>query len=212
MVTDSPRPNTASGNAEFYAVLYRARRIGPCAGWTSLRYLPDNDGSAAGSGLDVFSREPAFGCFEVRRPGGATGFDFMLAAYHARWAAGDREEIQDEVEHVTDVFRAAGLARPGEDDRLLVGDFNLSTADLEVALGPQVRTLGAGTTLNSLGERTANLYDHLLLFDRAATSEMVGSPEVLDVREVAPSPRAFFGTVSDHLPVRALFRAGPDDD
>jgi hypothetical protein len=212
LVTSAPRPNTTSGNAEFYAVVYRAQRIDPCDGWTSLRYLPDNDGGAAGSGPDVFSREPAYGCFEVRAPQGAAGFDFMLAAYHARWADGDREEIQDEVEHVTDVFDAMGQALPAERDRILVGDFKLGTTDLEVALGPQVRTLGEGTTLNSLGARTANLYDHLLLFDRSATREMVGSPEVLDVREVAATPRAYFRTVSDHLPVRALFRAEGDDD
>jgi hypothetical protein len=212
LVTSSPRPNTTSGNAEFYAVFYRSDRIDPCAGWNSLRYLPDNDGSVSSAGLDVFSREPAFGCFEARRTDGATGLDFMLGVYHARWADGDTAEIQDEVEHVTDVFQAMGQARPNERDRILVGDFNLGATDLEVAHGPQVRTLGTGTTLNSLGERTANLYDHLLLFDRAATTEMVGSPEVLDVREVAPSPRAFFRTVSDHLPIRAMFRTEADDD
>jgi len=212
VITASPRPNTTSGNAEFYAVVYRTQRIEPCSGWSSLRYLADNDGSGAGSGPDVFDREPAFGCFEALSPQGATGFDFMLGAYHARWADGDREAIQDEVEHVTEVFGAMGEARPHERDRILVGDFNLSTPDLEVALGPQVRTLGTGSTLNSLGERTANLYDHVLLFDRAATSEMVGSPEVLDVREVAPTPREYFRAVSDHLPVRALFRADGDDD
>ena len=212
MVTGAPRPNTTSGNAEFYAVVYRAQMIDPCAGWTSLRYLTDNDGGAASSGPDVFSREPAYGCFEVRLPQGAEGFDFMLAAYHARWDDGDREDIQDEVEHVTEVFGAMGQDLPAERDRILVGDFNLGATDLEVALGPQVRTLGAGSTLNSLGERTANLYDHLLLFDRSATREMLGSPEVLDVREVAATPREFFRTVSDHLPVRALFRAEGDDD
>lgn len=212
VITASPRPNTTSGNAEFYAVVYRTQRVAPCAGWASLRYLPDNDGSDTGSGPDVFDREPAFGCFEARSPQGAAGFDFMLAAYHAKWADGDGEEIQSEVEHATEVFGAMGEARPGERDRILVGDFNLSTPDLEVALGPQVTTLGTGSTLNSLGERTANLYDHLLLFDRAATSEMVGSPEVLDVREVAPTSRDYFRAVSDHLPVRALFRAAGDDD
>ena len=105
-----------------------------------------------------------------------------------------------------------GQVRPGENDRILVGDFNLTTPDLEAALGPQVETLGSGSTLNTLGERTANLYDHLLLFDRTATQELVGSPEIMDVREVAASPKAFYKTVSDHLPLRAKFKAGSDDD
>ena len=212
MVTSSPRPNTASGNAEFYAIVYRTQRIDPCADWTELRYLSDNDGGEDGTGPDTFSREPAFGCFEAQRPQDAPGFDFMLGVYHARWAEGDREEIQGEVAHVTEVFDAMGEERPAERDRILVGDFNLGTTDLEVALGPQVKTLGEGSTLNSVGERTANLYDHLLVFDRSATTEMIGSPEVLDVRAAAATPREFFRTVSDHLPVRALFRAEGDDD
>lgn len=32
MVTAAPRPNTTSGSAEFYAVLYRTSRAAPCAG------------------------------------------------------------------------------------------------------------------------------------------------------------------------------------
>jgi len=133
MVTATPRPNTTSGNAEFYAVLYRTQRIEPCGGRTSLRYLQDNDGSGSSTDPDIFSREPAFGCFAARLANGSTGFDFMIAAYHATWADGDTQEIQAEVRHVTEVFAAMGQARPGENDRILVGDFNLSTADLEVA-------------------------------------------------------------------------------
>ncbi len=212
VISAIPRPNTSSGNSEFYAILYRPNLVKTCDGWTELRYLTDNDGGPSGTGPDIFSREPAFGCFAVKLANGATGFDFTLAAYHARWADGDAAEIQDEVRHVTEVFTAMGRARPGENDRILVGDFNLTTPDLEATLGPQVETLGSGSTLNTLGERTANLYDHLLLFDRAATQEMVGSPEITDVREVAASPKVFYTTVSDHLPLRAQFRSGPDDD
>ena len=212
MVTAKPRPNTKAGNAEFYAVMYRTQRIQPCTGWAALQYVVDNDGSDSGSGPDLFSREPAFGCFAVRLANGATGFDFMLAAYHARWEEGNTTAIKNEVRHVPQVFQAMRQARPGEDDLIIVGDFNLVKANMEEVLGSPVLTVGTGSTLNIKGERTANLYDHLLILNQSATKELMDSPEILDVRDVATSPATFYKTVSDHLPIRARFRAGPDDD
>jgi hypothetical protein len=95
MVTSRPRPNTSSGNSEFYAVVYRTERISPCAGWTALQYVADHDGGPAGSGTDIFAREPAFGCFAARLANGTTGFDFMLAAFHARWEGGNTTAIKN---------------------------------------------------------------------------------------------------------------------
>lgn len=93
-----------------------------------------------------------------------------------------------------------------------MGDFNLIKANIEDALGAPVLTVGSGSTLNTSGARTTNLYDHVLIFSQAATQELIGSPEVLDVRDVATSPAVFYQAVSDHLPIRAQFRSGPDDD
>jgi len=212
MVTTSPRPNTSAGDAEFYAIVYRDQSVQPCTGWTGLRYLDDNDGSSTGTGPDVFSREPAFGCFAARLASGSTGFDFMLAAYHARWAGGNTQEIGEEVRHVTRAFQAMAQARPGENDRIIVGDFNLVTSRLEQVLGLQIPVLGTASTLNSSGNLSSNLYDHILIHDTTATRELVDIPEILDVRDVAADPRTFYRTVSDHLPIRARFRSDVDDD
>jgi hypothetical protein len=57
---------------------------------------------------NLFSREPAFGCFV------AGNFDFMLAPYHATWSEGDIDDISDEVEHVAEVFTAMAAAQSGE--------------------------------------------------------------------------------------------------
>lgn len=122
VVTTTPRPNTGSSNSEFYAIFYRAARIKPCDGWTGLQYMADNDGGPSGTGEDLFSREPAFGCFAVRLGDGTTGFDFMLAAYHAQFTGG-KAKIKDEVKHVTAVFQAIGQARSGENDRIFAIDF-----------------------------------------------------------------------------------------
>ncbi|TVO69705.1 hypothetical protein [Sedimenticola selenatireducens] len=210
IVTDKPRPDTSSGSAEYYAILYRPSIIQPCQGWSGLRYHQDNSGGPNGVGEDRFSREPAYGCF---RTVGSTGrFDFMLAAYHARWAEGDIEDIQMEVKHLNEVFSEMRSANPTEKDLLIAGDFNLVPLDLDDAINIEVPTLGSGSTLNGQGERTGNLYDHLVVFDAAETKELIGSAEVIDVRNVATNPRKFFQTVSDHLPIMAKFRVGTDDD
>ncbi|MGE0465341.1 MAG: SH3 domain-containing protein [Steroidobacteraceae bacterium] len=204
IVTNQPRPNTSSGSAEFYAILFRPQRVQLCDGWTDLRYAPD-DG-------DVFSREPAFACFVTFTADGSSGFDFLLAAYHARWADGDTVEIQDEVRNLDDVFAAMGATRPGERDLLIAGDFNLVPVDLQETVSRPISTVGTGSTLNSTGAVTSNVYDHLLVFDVTATHEQLEPARVLDVRHVAATNRTFFQTVSDHLPIVARFRIIPDDD
>ena len=207
LVTETPRPDTTSGSAEFYAVVYRTNRASPCAGWTALVYHEDNDGSASGAGINAFSREPAFGCFI------AGTFDFMLAPYHATWSEGDIDDISGEVAGLDAVFSAMAAALPGETDLMILGDFNLVPSDLEDAIGREIATVGTGSTLNGSGERTQNLYDHLLVNDGDATSEQIGSAEVIDVRSEAATNKVFFDTVSDHLPIVARFNtAGSDDD
>jgi len=207
LVTSTPRPNTGSGNAEFYAVLYRTSRARLCPGWTALVYFEDNDGGATGAGPDLFAREPAFACLQ------AGNFDFLVAPYHATWSDGDIDVISDEVEELDAVFDAMAASRPGERDLLILGDFNLVPSDLAEAIGREIPTVGTGSTLNGSGERTQNLYDHLIVADRNATTEIIGTAEVIDVRAEAATHKVFFDTVSDHLPIVARFDANaPDDD
>jgi hypothetical protein len=213
IVTDSPRPKTTSGSAEFYAILYRVALVRPCFGWNQLIYHTDNDGSGTGTTLDHFSREPAYGCFEAPLNDTAIGVDFLLAGYHARCADGNKAEIKAEVDHIDDVFAAMAAARQGEGDIIIAGDYNLVPTDLRTVVAVEVTTQGTGSTLNSSGKRTSNLYDHLLVHDRQKTSEMIGDPEVVDVRSAAADDKSFYDTVSDHLPVLVRVRAsGPDDD
>jgi hypothetical protein len=213
LVTGQPRPNTTSGNSEFYAVYFRPGLVSLCPGWSGLRYHVDHDGSASGSGSDTFDREPAFACFQTAAADGTVTFDFVLAAYHARWADGDIDDISDEVDELGDVFSAMGAAQPGERDLIIAGDFNLVPADLEDAVGREITTAGTGSTLNGQGDRTGNLYDHIVVDDPQTTAELIGSATVIDVRDVAADNETFFRTVSDHLPVVVhARRTGPDDD
>lgn len=213
MVTDSPRPNIASASAGYYAILYRSSLVCPCSEWKKLVYHEDNDGSGLDRGSDHFLREPAFGCFKAPMNKKYAGVDFLLGVYHARGEGADVDEIKEEVDRIDDVFAAMQASRQGERDIIIAGDFNLVPAHLQQVLDVLVKTRGSASTLDSTGELTDNLYDHLLILDEQATTEMIDPPTVIDVRSVALSPREFYRTCSDHLPAVIRLRAsGPDDD
>jgi len=58
-----------------------------------------------------------------------------------------------------------------------------------------------------------NQYDHLLVFDKQATTELLLDARTLDVRRKAGSNKAFYQNISDHLPIVAHFsRSRYDDD
>lgn len=213
VISETPRPNITAGDAEFYAILYRPSAVRPCPDGPTLQYFPDNDGSPHGAGPDQFVREPGFACFETISTAGTKGWDFILAAYHATWADGDEGIIVKEADQLSQVFTAMKHARPGEADLFVAGDFNLTPEVLKEHSPAFDKTTGTGSTLNSSGARTVNLYDHLLVFDSHATSELVMSAQVLDVRNKASTNKTFYKTVSDHLPiVGRFFRNRSDDD
>lgn len=211
LVTEEPRPNTNSGSAEFYAVLFRKHRVSVCEGWKGLVYHLDNDGTQSEHENDFFRREPAFVCLQSQHSGKKTGFDFMLAAYHARWTGG-KKKIKEEVGRLDDVFQAMSEARPGEKDLIVAGDFNLTPPNMEEALGSRPGMTGEGSTLSASGARTKNIYDYILLHDAEATTEMTGQPTLIDVRGIVVDDATFRDSVSDHLPIVAVFETDGEDD
>jgi hypothetical protein len=212
VISETPRPSTSAGDAEYYAILYRPVAVQPCVDGPTLQYFPDNDGSPQGTGTDLFVREPAFACFETISTAGTKGWDFILAAYHATWADGDEDIIVEEADQLSQVFAAMKHARPSEADLFVAGDFNLTPEVLKEHSQAADKTTGTGSTLNSSGARTANLYDHLLVFDGHATSELVMPAQVLDVRKKASTNKMFYKTVSDHLPIVGRFLRNRSDD
>lgn len=213
VITTSPRPNTTAGDAEFYAIVFRAAVARPCADGPQIQYILDNDGSPLDSAENNFVREPAFACLETITASGAKGWDFILGAFHATWADGNEESIVEEASHLAQVFSAMQAARPGEADIFIAGDFNLGPDVLRANIATTDRTTGTGSTLNSNGVRTLNLYDHLLVLNPRATSEQVLDAAVVDIRKRATSDKVFYKTVSDHLPIVGHFiRDRRDDD
>ena len=214
-VTDRPRPDVTASYAEYYAVLWRRELARPCPGWEGLVYHEDNPGGSSGTGPNLFSREPAFVCleagFDMGPDSGTTGFDFVLASYHALWASGDTEVTMAEVDHVDDVFASMAAACPGEEDLVIAGDFNLESDTIDTLVDADILTEGSGSTLRDDGHISGNLIDHVLVASAASTAE-AGPALVLDVRGEASTFPVFRETVSNHLPVMARFTVFRDDD
>lgn len=213
LLTKTPRPNTNSGNSEFYAIVYRRGALETCDGFSELVYAPDGDGGSDHRLPDRFIREPAFGCFRLRGPKGE--FDFLLGAFHAKAHRKPAEQARTEAEvsALSEAIDSLRKLRPGENDVLIVGDFNLTPSELQrvTKLIPLQR--GLGSTLNDRGGRSAHLYDGALVQNPGASPEVARNAEVLDVRKYASNARVFSQTVSDHLPIQVLLTVlGKDDD
>jgi hypothetical protein len=143
---------------------------------------------------------------------GDAKFDFILAAYHATSAGGDKTVVRREVSHLGQAFDAMYGSLPGEFDLIVAGDFNLSPADLGSAQAYDDVTGGTGSTLDQNAAVTEDLNDHLVVFDREATAELLApaAPIPLDSMPVASAD--CYASVSDHLPIVATFQVGTDDD
>lgn len=211
-VTDTPRPNTASGSAEFYAVIYRRDQARLCDGWTGLRYYADSDGTAGNGELDRFVREPAYTCMAIVSADGDVQSDFLFGVFHATWNDGDASIIREEASHIDAVLAAMAADQTGEQDVILAGDFNLNSNALQGEVSAADRTRGAGSTLNRSGERTANLYDHVLLSNEEASRELEGDAEVIDPDQRVANGAFFYSVVSDHLPLAVRWNRSIGDD
>jgi hypothetical protein len=195
--TARPRPDTSSPNSEHYAYYFRKSAASVCSGWSAgARHFRDDEGA--------FLRAPAWTCLKVA----GRDRELLLVTYHAIYgsAAERRREVAlldadlDNDGRADDVVRTVRASRPSS-DVILVGDFNLTPRELNVAI-PRYQDLtdGAGSTVNGEGDITDNLFDHLVVPSGEAVAREVGRAQVLDVRKRAR--RGFFRTVSDHLPIR----------
>jgi hypothetical protein len=205
--TQEPRPLPARGNSEYYAFVWRVDRLKPCQGLGTLEYVPDETGSRAKAGR--FSREPAYGCFASATRG--THFDFLVALYHADFDESP-EVVQAEVRNIDSAVLDLRRQCPQENDVFVLGDFNLIPKDLAAVTHYELLAPNDGSTLSPTGERSSHQYDNAILISRASTPELQGGAETLDPREEVGSPRYYRERVSDHLPLRLVFKLRAQDD
>lgn len=195
--TVEARPNTTSSNSERYAYFWRKSVVSPCKGFSDARYITDTTGK--------FLRDPAYACFKVK----AHAREIVLATYHALYGSSIErkrevtllDEDLDGDGKANDIFRSLRSARPGA-DVVMVGDFNLTNAEIKQALPTYVDlTASGGSTLNSDNDVTTNQYDHVIMMPDEKLATEIAPAKTLDVRSVATGTQ-YFGTVSDHLPIQ----------
>lgn len=148
---------------------------------------------------DLLHREPLIARFRSRLVPADRAFTFYLANIHT-----DPDDVETEVDVLADVFEIMQQTPSGEDDIILLGDFNTDHKRLgRLGQRPNLFAVVEDTPTNA---RQNEAYDNIL-FDRQATSEFTGRWAVLDVQSWFRLSREEMLSISDHLPVWATFSA-----
>lgn len=155
---------------------------------------------------DALHREPLVVQFRVRGPPREQAFTFTLVNIHT-----DPDEAAEEVDVMADVYRVVRQASRGEDDVIILGDFNASDRQLgRLGQIPDIYPVIQGKATNTRQNKT---YDNLVLH-RPSTVEFTGRAGVLDIMRAYNLSTDQALDVSDHLPVWAEFglyeSAGPN--
>jgi len=155
---------------------------------------------------DLFEREPLAAVFQ------AGGFDFMLVVCHIKPDAAEAE-----LQALAAALPRLQAQAPGEQDLILMGDFNadgsyLNEDELPDIFAPPFQIVISDTLVTTT--RTQNTYDRIILADGGASLEYVtGSAGVfLFDQEFGLTDPDFVRTVSDHYPVYANFSIDLGDD
>ncbi len=146
---------------------------------------------------NLIHREPLVAWFRARGPSAEQAFTFSLVNFHI-----DPDLVQQELELLAQIYRIVRDDGRGEDDVILLGDFNANAASLEHLLEGSGMTyaLREGPT----NTRGTGQYDNIL-FHSQATSEYVGRNGALDFVRMFNLTVDQALEVSDHLPVWAEF-------
>jgi deoxyribonuclease-1-like protein len=146
---------------------------------------------------DLLHRPPLVAMFRVRGPPKEDAFTFTLVNVHT-----DPDEVSQELNVLDDVFRLVQNDGRGEDDVIMLGDFNADDRHLE-ELGQMTSVTCAivGTPTNTSGTQQ---YDNLILCNQS-TTEFTGRSGIFDFMREYNLSLEQAQEVSDHLPVWAEF-------
>ena len=178
-----------SVSTEQYAFVFDTQRV---------EYDPTSVGTI-GDPSDGLHREPFVARFRSRTTNPERAFTFWLVNTHT-----DPDEVPEEIEALANVFGVMQVARPDEDDVILLGDLNASEKQMG-ALGelPGIHwVVGRGVKTNT---RQTKAYDNIV-FQHPRTSEFTGRWGVFDFESIFGLSREQALKVSDHFPVWAEFQ------
>jgi endonuclease/exonuclease/phosphatase family metal-dependent hydrolase len=183
--------------------------IGPRLGYTSSKeqyvFIFDTDRVeidpqsvyTVGDPDGLMHREPLVATFRARGVESQLAFTFTLVNVHT-----DPDQVPEELDALADVYRAVRRSSQGEDDIILLGDFNTDDRHL-YRLGkiPGIYPLVVGTWTNT---RQNKQYDNLIIH-RPSTTEYMGRWGVFDVVRRWNLTEQQALQISDHFPIWAEF-------
>lgn len=163
-----------------------------------------------------FTRRPFIATFKIKR------FDCALVSVHLKATGLDNEDLghlQAEVDRISDLIDAIQDQLPGEQDIIILGDFNLSPStedfnDLRNLGYHNCISEGLFTNISDANLKGSKTYDNIWIA-KQTKQVFTGHSDV--IREGLTSPWipkgwSWGGVVSDHCPVWAEFYTGKDLD
>lgn len=172
---------------EQYVYLYDTKKVE--VDRHSVYTLSDPDG--------LLHREPLVATFRTRGVDADQAFTFTLINMHT-----DPDVAAEEVDVLAEVYRVVRRSGRGEDDIILLGDFNVDDRHLgRLGQLPGILPLIAGVWTNT---RQNKQYDNLLIH-KPSTTEYTGNSGVFDFMRFKNLNLQQALQVSDHFPVWAEF-------
>lgn len=146
---------------------------------------------------DLLRSEPFVAWFRARGPEPSEAFTFSLVNMHV-----DPREAARETALLRAIFQSVRNDRRGEDDVILLGDFQTNVDNLQTAaqMPSAVFTVAESATNPQQTEQVNNI-----VFDRHATVEFTGRSGVLDFLRELNLTMEQAVLVSNHLPAWAEF-------
>lgn len=173
---------------EQYAYLFDTKKIE--IDHQSIYTVSDPDG--------LLHREPLVATFRTRVDP-AQAFTFTLINMHT-----DPDIVAEEMDVLAEVYRVVRRSSRGEDDIILLGDFNANDRQLgRLGLLPGITPLIAGVSTNT---RQTKQYDNIIIHG-PSTTEYSGRSGVFDFMRFKNLSLQQAIQVSDHFPVWAEFSA-----
>lgn len=151
---------------------------------------------------DLLHREPLVGWFRCKAPDPREAFTFSLVNIHVDPDETNLSHANNELDVLDDVMVQVRGDGRGEDDVILLGDFNANDRNLgHLSRMPNVGCVISNTPTNTRGNAQ---FDNIVM-DTQATREFMGKGGVFDFMRQYNLTLEQALTVSDHLPVWAEF-------
>lgn len=164
----------------------------------------------------AFTRAPFIGTFKIKK------FDCVIVSVHLK-ATGlgneDLSRLQEEIDKVPELINAIEQRYPGEEDIIILGDFNLDPQkeDFDILRKKDYDNclpVGEFTNISNNNPKGSQTYDHIWISNgtRKAFSGNSGVIRVNLTSPLIPNGWSWGGVVSDHCPVWTELCTGKDYD